>query len=114
MQTQAQIGAADDAGVIVGLEPSGAQVDTPRRQSRKATLEFGAPCAVARHKNHELGKSACTPDGLPAANPLLEPHHGLDRDVEVLVFGPAGRTDDEAHDGVADAEPREKRLAKPL
>src|SRR6266566_3236906 len=41
---------------------------------------------------------------LPASYPLLEPDDGLDGDVEVLVFRPARRADDEADAGAADAE----------
>ena len=114
MQAQAEIGAADDPRVVFGLEEPRAQLNPPRRQPGEPPLELGAARAVARHQNHQLGESPAAVAGLPAANALLEVHDRLDDDVEVLVFGPARRADDEADGAGADAEPGEQRLAEPL
>src|ERR1035437_172345 len=110
MQTEAEISAADDARVVFGLQPARAQVDAPRRQPGEAALELGATRAVARHEDHEIREAASRPHRLPAANVLLEPRHGIDDDVEILILGPARRTHDEADEAAADTEAREERL----
>ncbi len=66
MQAQAEIGAADDARVVLGLEPARAQLDAPRRQAGEPPLELGAPRAVAGHQNHEIGKPPRAAAPLPS------------------------------------------------
>ena len=109
-----EIGAADDARIVLGLEPARAQLDAPRRQPGEAPLELGAARAVARHENHEIREAAARRGGLPAANALLEPRHRVDDDVEVFVLGPARRAHDEADAPAVDAEAREQRLTEPF
>ena len=114
MQTQTEIGAADDARIVFRLEETRAQLNPPRRQTGEAALELGATGAVAGHQDHQLGKPARAAARFPSANALFQPHHRFDDDVEILVLGPARRADDEPDRVRADAEPREERLAEAL
>ena len=52
--------------------------------------------------------------GFPAADPLLEPQHGVDHHVKVFVLGPARRTDDEAGRSADDAHAAEQAQTEPL
>src|SRR5439155_15676845 len=114
VKAQPEIGAGDDARIIFGFEPPGAKLNPACRQTRETPLEFRAARAVAGDQNDEVGEPPAANRGFPAANPLFEPHHRLDRDVEIFVFGPARRTDDEADASAADAEPSEEGLPEPL
>ena len=42
MQAQPEVRAADDARIVLGLEPARAQLDAPRGQTGEAPLELGA------------------------------------------------------------------------
>ena len=99
-------------GIVVRLEPSRAQLNPARGQTGEAALELGAARAVAGDEDDEVREPAVHRRRLPPADPLLEPHDGVDHDVEILVLGPARRTHDEADGFAADAEAREQRLAE--
>src|SRR5690242_10710080 len=114
MQAKSEIGAADDAGIVFGLEPPRAQMHAPGWQTCEPAFEFGAPPAVACDENREIGKTPCRSTRFPTADPLFEPDHRVDDDVEVLVFGPARRTHDEPGERVVDAKPGQQRLAVPF
>src|SRR5581483_3809396 len=112
VQAQPEVRAADDARVVFRLDPARAQLDAACRQAREATLELGAPLTVAADENHQIRKPSSRPRGFPSANAFLEPADGFDRQIEILVFRPTRRADDEADVGSVDPEAREQRLAK--
>ena len=114
MQTQPEVGAPDHARIILGLEPARAQLNPTRRQTGKSPLELGAPLAVAGHEDNEIRKAPAAARGFPAADAMLEPDDGIDDHVEIFVFGPAGRTHDEADGLGMNAEARKQRLPMPL
>src|SRR5262245_14360237 len=114
MEAQSQIRAADDARIVLGLEPSCTQLDASRGQTGKAPLEFGAARAVAGDQHDQVRKAAPGRCGFPSANALFEPRNSVDDEIEILVFGPARRTHDETDDAGMHAEPGEERLAEPL
>src|SRR5262249_51633646 len=66
------------------------------------------------HENHEVGEPPSAPRGFPTADPFLETHDRFDHDIEIFIFRPTGRTDDEADVAAANAEPRKERLPKSL
>src|ERR1700716_1050210 len=110
MQAEPEIGAADHTRIVLRFEPPGPQVHTPRGQTGEPPLELGPPRAVAGHQDDELGKSHPRIRRLPASNPILEAHHSIDDDVEVFVFRPARRADDETHDADVNTQAGEQRL----
>ena len=116
MQAQTEIGGADDARVVLGLEPSRTQLDAPRRQAGEPPLELRAPLTVAGDEHDQICEAPVA--GLarfPAADAFLDEADGIDDDVEVFVSRPARRADDEAdRPGAAHAEPGEQRLPHAL
>src|SRR6185295_14433658 len=114
MQAQPEIRAADDAWIILGLEPARAQVHAPRRQTGEPPLELRPPRAVSGDEDDDVRKPARWSRRLPSANPILEPQHGVDDDVEVFVLGPARRADEKPDQRAVDAETREQGLAVAL
>ena len=80
----------------------------------KSPLELGAARTVAGDENHEIGEPAPRRRRFPAADPFLEPRHGVDDEAEILVFRPTRRTHDEAGGAAMHAQPREQRLAEPF
>ena len=80
------------------------------RPAKPLELRAQPPSPVTRITSRE-GRALLP---VPPADPLLEPHHGFNDDVEILVLGPAGGTDDEADRAGANAEAREQRLTEPL
>src|SRR5436305_6516360 len=105
METQSQVGAADHARVVLWFEPARAQMNAPGGQAREPALEFRAPAAVTGHEDHQVGESPRRAAGFPSSNAIFQPAHGIDDDVEVFVFRPTRRTDDDADDGRMDTEP---------
>src|SRR5436190_6522285 len=115
MQAEAEVRAADDARVVLGLEPPGAQLHAPRRQARKSPLELGAAAAVAGDENHEVGKAPRRLPCFPSTDALFEVPDGVDHQIEILIRGPARGTHNEANRRrVADIEPHEQRLPDSL
>src|SRR5260221_5631625 len=114
METQSEIGAADDAWIVFGLEPARAQMHAACRQAREAPLEFRSALAVAGHQNDQVREPSRPRQRFPPADAILEPEHGVDDDVEVFVFGPARRTHDEAHERAVNARARQERLTVAL
>src|SRR5581483_12381582 len=102
------------ARVVVGLEPAGPQLHAPGRQPGEAPLELGAPRAVAGDEDDEIREPPAAAGRLPAADAIFQLHDGVDRDVKVLVLGPAGRAHDESDDPAAETKPREERLPELL
>src|SRR6185503_13236870 len=102
MQAQAEVGGADDQRVIIGLEKPGAELNATRRQSGEAALELGPARAVAGDEDHQLRESPRAAARFPSANALLEVRDSFDDEIEILVLGPARRTDDEADGAGAD------------
>ena len=114
VKAQSDVGAADDEWIFVRLQPPRPQMDAPRRQSGEPPLELGAALAVSGHEDDELWKAAAARHGFPAADPLLEPQHGVGHDVKVFVLGPARWTHDEAGRSADDAHPPEQAEAESL
>ena len=83
-----------------------------RPAKRRSNWTRRAPSPVTRID--QVGKPAPGRRRFPSANAIFEPQHGVDDDVEILVFGPARRTHDEADDASAHTEPREQRLPELL
>src|SRR5580765_4653301 len=111
MQAEPEVGAADHVGIVLGLEPPGAQVYPARRESCKPAHELDAPGAVAGNENRQVGEPAARTGGLPTTDTILQPKHGIDHDIEVLVLCPAGRAYDESDRAGMNAQPRQQRLA---
>src|SRR5206468_10069628 len=97
MEAQSKISAANNARVIFGLEPPGAQLNAAGGQSGESPFEFSAPYAVAGHENHQIGKPARRLPRFPTADPILEMTDRFDHEIEILVGRPARRTNDECN-----------------
>ena len=54
MKAEAEVGAADDPRVVLGLEPARAKLDPARRQAGEPAFELGAPGAIARDEHDEI------------------------------------------------------------
>src|SRR5262249_37734138 len=114
MKAQAEIGAADHARILFGLEPAGPELNTPRRQPGEPALELHAPRAVSGDQDDEIGKPSSGRRRFPTANAVLEAADRVDHHVEILVLGPAGRTHDESADTEPHAETSEQSLTELL
>src|SRR6185436_6900665 len=114
MEAKSEVGAPDDPRILFRLEPPRAKLHAARRQPGESTLELHTTGAVAGDENHQVGKPTTRGRRLPPANPIFEPPDGFDHNIEVLVFGPARRTDDESVHAKADTEAPEQSLAKLL
>src|SRR3954464_13301959 len=89
------------------MHPAGGQAGEP-------ALKFRAPPAVTRDEDHQVGEPPPRAPGLPSSNAIFQPPYSVDHDVEVFVFGPTRRTDDEADQGRMDAQPSHQRLTVPF
>src|SRR4029077_7608907 len=114
METQAQICAPDDPRILFGLQPPRAKLYAACRQPGDSALELPPAGAIAGDENHQVGKSPTRGRRLPAANPIFEPPDRFDHHIEILVFGPARRKNDESVHTKADAKTPEQPLAKLL
>ena len=54
MEAKAEVGAAYNPRVVLGVEPPGTQRHAARWQARKPALELRAAVAVAGHQNHQV------------------------------------------------------------
>src|SRR5688572_8474253 len=113
MQAQSQIGAADDPRIVLGFEPPCAQLNPARGQAGEPPFELRPPLAIAGDQDDQIRKPALSAGGLPPANAMLERNHRIDDDVEIFVFRPARRANDEADSLAMHAEPSEERLPAP-
>src|SRR5262245_49964639 len=95
MEAKPEVGASDDARVVFRFEPASAKLNPPRGQTGKTALEFGSPVPVAGDEHHQVGKPTAGAAGFPVPYAMFEIPCRIDHQIEVLVGGPAGRTDDE-------------------
>ncbi len=99
VQRQAEIGGADEARILLRLEPRRAQQDTLEAERGETTLVLGAPWTVAgdddRRRRPILGAEPCVPGD-----------RRLDEQIEVLVGAPTGRAHDERRPVLAVAQHR--------
>src|SRR5262245_5120547 len=114
MEAEAEIGAAHHARILFRLEPPGAKLDPARRQPREPAFELHTAGTVAGDQNHQVRKPSARRRRLPPANPVFEPPDRFDDHIEVLVFGPARRTDDQPAYAEAHAKTPEQSLTKLL
>src|SRR5437879_6596936 len=82
--------------------------------SQVGRADLSPPLAVAGYVNDQLVEPPSAGLRFPAADSLFQPHDGFDHYVEILVFGPARRADDEADVAATQTKPREQRLPKSL
>src|SRR5262249_51421897 len=97
VQAEPEVGASDHARSLFGVEPARPRVRAPRGKPCKSALERGAGSALPGDKDDERGNPPVRTRGFPSADAIFKTQHRVDDDVEVFVFGPAGRTDDETH-----------------
>jgi hypothetical protein len=114
VQAQAEVSAADDSRIIFGLEPTRTQLDSPRREARKAALELSTSSPVTSDQDNQVRKTPGRRRRFPASNPILETSDGLNRDVEVLILSPARGADEKSHDTRPHAQPGKERLPELL
>src|SRR6266545_1674681 len=114
MEAQPQVRAADDPRIVLGLEPSGAQLHAAGWQPGEAAFELGTAGPIAGDQHHQIWKAPPRRCRLPPADALLESRDGIDDQIEILVFGPTRRAHDKADNTGMHAESREQRLTEPF
>jgi len=102
-------------GLFLGLQPPGAQLERAEpaaRQRGVRTWVLRAPSPVTRMTI--VGKSPAWRRCFPAADAFFKTIHGVDYEVQIFVFRPTGRTDDERIRAKSYAQPPEQRLPEPF
>ena len=86
MQTETEIGAANDARIFLGLQPAGAQLHAASRKTGEQPLETLAASAVAGDQQDKIGESSSSRGGFPPANAIFELERQLKINEDVLRY----------------------------